>query len=262
MKSPRRSSTTTMRGPRFTDLAVLLLTGSACGQQFTLSQFQKLTSLTLPLGCVSAYNTPIRGCESSDFGNGNTCSRSCRKGVRRVQKNIQASCPNVDPMSNTLLLDAQSGELVDTLCGERQRTTTSPASPPAPTTSRSPPPPPPPPPTSRKPPGTTISVSIRPTPPPGTIATTEQNTPSPTNGQGSNPTSQLTSPSSSPPQTDSGDATPTSRADPPKRPTPPGSGGGSPFDVETSGSPTNRPRSTAIVGFAVALVSLSLALWS
>ncbi|KDN71751.1 hypothetical protein CSUB01_02647 [Colletotrichum sublineola] len=43
----------------------------------SLSNFQLITELSVPLGCLLAYNTPISGCQVIDFDSRRTCSAQC-----------------------------------------------------------------------------------------------------------------------------------------------------------------------------------------
>ncbi|KAK1989167.1 hypothetical protein LZ30DRAFT_776332 [Colletotrichum cereale] len=40
----------------------------------SLSNFQLITELSVPLGCLLSYNNPISGCQASDFDSRRTCS--------------------------------------------------------------------------------------------------------------------------------------------------------------------------------------------
>ncbi|OAA48867.1 hypothetical protein BBO_01912 [Beauveria brongniartii RCEF 3172] len=71
--------------------AMALLAASVQGTILTLSTVEMITSFAVPLSCIFAYNTPISGCETSDFTSGR-CSPGCQRELLRVQTNIQASC--------------------------------------------------------------------------------------------------------------------------------------------------------------------------
>ncbi|EFQ25313.1 uncharacterized protein GLRG_00457 [Colletotrichum graminicola M1.001] len=43
----------------------------------SLANFQLIADLSVPLGCLLAYNIPIIGCETSDFDSRRTCSVQC-----------------------------------------------------------------------------------------------------------------------------------------------------------------------------------------
>ena len=91
---------------------VLLWAGTASGAISTLSNFQMISSLSVPLSCILAYNTPIRGCSLRDFTN-KSCSPDCQRSLAGAQSNIQGSCNLVDVGPDTLLHQAQKGRLVD-----------------------------------------------------------------------------------------------------------------------------------------------------
>ncbi|TDZ73444.1 hypothetical protein CTRI78_v001172 [Colletotrichum trifolii] len=80
----------------------------------SLSNFQLLTQLSLPLGCLLAYNNPIQGCESTDFGTtGIACSTTCKLGLKRMQDNIQDACQAIQVETNTILGQALIGNLIN-----------------------------------------------------------------------------------------------------------------------------------------------------
>ncbi|KZL72604.1 heterokaryon incompatibility protein [Colletotrichum tofieldiae] len=72
----------------------------------SLSNFQLITELSVPLGCLLAYNNPIQGCEATDFDSTRTCSAKLQV--------------------NTLLGQALAGNLVNLLCGATNQPTSSP----------------------------------------------------------------------------------------------------------------------------------------
>ncbi|GJN82410.1 hypothetical protein PLIIFM63780_005950 [Purpureocillium lilacinum] len=94
---------------------VVFLAGTASGTVFSLSNFQMLSGGSVPLNCILAYNTPIRGCRIRDFTE-KTCSEECRDSLNEVQNNVQASCDLISASEGTLLSKAQKGTLTDSLC--------------------------------------------------------------------------------------------------------------------------------------------------
>ncbi|KAG6035152.1 hypothetical protein E4U41_006240 [Claviceps citrina] len=98
----------------------LLLVTEVSGFYLTLSNFQSVSTLSLPLECVFAYNTPLQGCHVEDFGSAGACSRPCQQGVARTQAGIQRSCAMVSAGDRSLLGEAQGGNLVAVLCGDGQ----------------------------------------------------------------------------------------------------------------------------------------------
>ncbi|KAJ6439891.1 acyl-CoA dehydrogenase [Purpureocillium lavendulum] len=227
----------TRRPVRLTD--VVFLAGAASGTVFTLSNFQMLSSGSVPLGCILAYNTPIRGCRIRDFTE-KTCSDECRDSLNEVQSNVQTSCDQISVASGTLLYKAQKGTLTDSLCRPEDEepsstvaptptapqttlksftiipseSTTSPESTSEVSTISSIP-------STSEPESTSSSVftsSVRSTVKPNTSSTTLVSTPI---GK-SAPTSTSTSS--------------TSTTQGPRQTIPPGSGGGSPFDFVSAGS--------------------------
>ncbi|KAK2767307.1 hypothetical protein CKAH01_15279 [Colletotrichum kahawae] len=129
------------------------------GTDLTLSNFQLLTQLSIPLGCLLTYNNPIQGCTANDFSSTGTCSVSCRRGLLLMQTNIQDVCQSVSVQANTVLGQALAGNLIGLLCPSNQVTTTSTAPTARPTSTVIVPPPsstavvaPPPPPATTAPP--------------------------------------------------------------------------------------------------------------
>ncbi|KAF4808389.1 hypothetical protein CGCSCA5_v012478 [Colletotrichum siamense] len=128
------------------------------GTDLTLSNFQLLTQLSIPLGCLLTYNNPIQGCTANDFSSTGTCSASCRRGLLLMQTNIQDVCQSVSVQANTVLGQALAGNLLGLLCSSNQVTTTSAAPTVRPTSTVIVPPPsstvvaPPPPPATTAPP--------------------------------------------------------------------------------------------------------------
>lgn len=95
--------------------AMTCLAANAQGMVLTLSAVEMITSFAVPLSCIFAYNTPINGCEVGDFTSGQ-CSSNCQRALQRVETNIRASCDTVDAQPNSLIWEAQRGNLVNALC--------------------------------------------------------------------------------------------------------------------------------------------------
>ncbi|KAG6004372.1 hypothetical protein E4U21_001135 [Claviceps maximensis] len=106
----------------------LLLGRQASGFYLTLSNFQSVSTLSLPLECIFAYNTPMQGCVVGDFGKSAICSSACLQGVVRIQSSIQESCAMVRTGARSLLDEAQNGHLVAAICRTRQAPPESPQS--------------------------------------------------------------------------------------------------------------------------------------
>ncbi|KAK7445838.1 hypothetical protein Landi51_07765 [Colletotrichum acutatum] len=175
-KTPEMSRSI-FEGPqrRLVELLVLASAATAAtisvgSTSLSLSNFQLITELSVPLGCLLSYNNPIEGCEATDFGSTGTCSQKCRNGLTRMQSNLQDVCQSVQVQVNTILGQALSGNLVNLLCGALNQQTSSavqtistttiiilPS-----TTAIAPPPPPPPP----------ATTSVAPPPPPTTSLST------------------------------------------------------------------------------------------
>lgn len=114
----------------------------------TLSNFQVVTSVNTPLACLIAYNSPIQGCQSSDFTAGRDCSDACVRGLFKTTSNVVGACDGVNAPRDSLIAKALRGELVATLCPSRFQ-----KGPPSQSTS-------PPPKTTAKPPARTTDVEV------------------------------------------------------------------------------------------------------
>lgn len=112
----------------------------------TLSKVETIASVGAPLRCVIAYNTPIVGCNAQELGKDNKCSMQCERALEEVQSNIQRDCQGIAVPRNSLVSQAQQGNLIKVLCD--QEPTRQPGSftrIPDVKTQPAPPPPPPPP---------------------------------------------------------------------------------------------------------------------
>ncbi|KAK2034184.1 hypothetical protein LX32DRAFT_689548 [Colletotrichum zoysiae] len=67
----------------------------------SLSNFQLIADLSVPLGCLLAYNIPISGCDTADFDSRRTCSVQCTRGLAKKQSTLQQTCQSVQVQSNT-----------------------------------------------------------------------------------------------------------------------------------------------------------------
>ncbi|KAK1690003.1 hypothetical protein BDP55DRAFT_628528 [Colletotrichum godetiae] len=175
-----------LEGPRRRLVELLVFVSAATATtisvgstSLSLSNFQLITELSVPLGCLLSYNNPIEGCEATDFGSTGTCSQKCRVGLTRMQSNLQDACQSVQVQINTILGQALSGNLVNLLCGALNQQTSSAVQTIStttiivlPSTSAVAPPSPPPPP----PPATT---SVAPPPPPPATSSISISTPLP-----------------------------------------------------------------------------------
>ncbi|KAK0722531.1 hypothetical protein B0T26DRAFT_739744 [Lasiosphaeria miniovina] len=89
----------------------------------SLSNFQLITSSTVPISCILAYNTPIRGCSESDFDTERTCSVACVNGLIKVQQTLQAVCDDTSIPDASVLGQVLQGNLVQLLCPGKLSTT-------------------------------------------------------------------------------------------------------------------------------------------
>lgn len=108
------------RHVRVADLLAMASTASA----MSLSNFQIITSSQVPLACILAYNAPILGCSNADFTSGNTCSAGCVRALQRIEDALASVCGDANVPSTSLLGQALSGGLVEKLCPSGQTTTT------------------------------------------------------------------------------------------------------------------------------------------
>lgn len=111
----------TRRRQRLQLACIVLTAGYASALSFTLSNFQLISSFSIPLNCIFAYNTPLYHCKISDFTMGNTCSDRCKVSIEKAERNIQASCQSVDASRHTLLYESQKGELLGVLCKDEDK---------------------------------------------------------------------------------------------------------------------------------------------
>ncbi|KAK1597147.1 uncharacterized protein LY79DRAFT_666891 [Colletotrichum navitas] len=68
----------------------------------SLSNFQLIADLSVPLGCLLVYNLPLSGCETTDFDSRRTCSAQCTRGLAKKQSTLQQVCGSVQVQSNTV----------------------------------------------------------------------------------------------------------------------------------------------------------------
>jgi hypothetical protein len=90
----------------------------------SLSNFQLITSSSVPLGCLLTYNAPIVGCSTDDFKKGSTCSAGCVRALQRIEDALEATCEGVSAPARSVLDSALSGSLVDLLCPSGKTVTT------------------------------------------------------------------------------------------------------------------------------------------
>ncbi|KAK3368173.1 hypothetical protein B0H63DRAFT_71688 [Podospora didyma] len=101
-------------------------TASATSQGLSLSDFEVITSSLVPISCILAYNRPVTGCSTGDFGFGRKCSAECVRGLNRAQSNLESACDGTSVPAASILGQVLQGNLVDLLCpGSSPVTTTS-----------------------------------------------------------------------------------------------------------------------------------------
>ncbi|KAH8672688.1 hypothetical protein BGZ60DRAFT_283718 [Tricladium varicosporioides] len=89
----------------------------------SLANFQQITSLLIPLTCQTAYDNEIPSCTVSDFQNG--CSSICVTGLKSQARSVTNACADVTVNANTLLGRVKAGGIVEALCVSVLSSTTS-----------------------------------------------------------------------------------------------------------------------------------------
>ncbi|PVH89826.1 hypothetical protein DL98DRAFT_5948 [Cadophora sp. DSE1049] len=89
---------------------------------FSLSNFQEITSTVIPLSCLLTYDTQIGDCKKKDFSKG--CSNDCVQNLLVVQADVQEACSTILVNPSTLLGIVKSGGIVAALCPILSETTT------------------------------------------------------------------------------------------------------------------------------------------
>lgn len=89
---------------------------------FSLSNFQEITSTVIPLSCLLTYDTQIGDCKKKDFSKG--CSNDCVQNLLVVQASVQDACSTILVNPSTLLGIVKSGGIVAALCPILSETTT------------------------------------------------------------------------------------------------------------------------------------------
>jgi hypothetical protein len=88
----------------------------------SLANFQQITSIFIPITCQLTYDSQIPTCKVSDFENG--CSSACRSALTSVASDVSDSCSDVSVSSNTLLGIVMNGGIIQALCPATAKTTT------------------------------------------------------------------------------------------------------------------------------------------
>ena len=127
-------TTTILRMNGWGVLTMVTVLANICTASFliTLSEVEIITAIAAPIGCVLAYNTPIFACDVQDFTGSNSCSVQCERALEAVQENIQGSCSQIMVPKDSLMYQAQHGNLVKALCDrDTNRPSSIPTQPPA-----------------------------------------------------------------------------------------------------------------------------------
>jgi hypothetical protein len=112
------------RSPTSLSSVVQLLGLASTTSALSLANFQVITSSAIPTSCIVAYNSPIEGCATRDFTNGNQCSATCVNGLAETQSNVLSICDGLNVNPQSLLGLTLLGQLLDTLCPGSTTTTT------------------------------------------------------------------------------------------------------------------------------------------
>ncbi len=113
-----------IRRTRAAALVACLLLAASPASAISLSNFQLITSSSVPLGCILAYNQPLDGCAMADFTAGEQCSQACQAGIASTQQTLQGVCGEVDAPAGSVLEAALLGTLASMLCGGGDSSTT------------------------------------------------------------------------------------------------------------------------------------------
>ncbi|XMA15715.1 hypothetical protein WAI453_008506 [Rhynchosporium graminicola] len=90
---------------------------------FSLSNFQEITSSSIPLGCLLSYDRQMRDCKKTDFSKG--CSNDCVQNLLYIQRDVQEVCSTIQVNPTTLLGIVKNGGIVNALCPDLKFTTSS-----------------------------------------------------------------------------------------------------------------------------------------
>ncbi|CAL3969273.1 hypothetical protein PZA11_006135 [Diplocarpon coronariae] len=81
---------------------------------FSLSNFQQISTGSLPVLCRLTYDTQMVGCTMVDFSNG--CSNACTASLLSIQKAVQDICASANVNAQTLLGIVMNGGIIEALC--------------------------------------------------------------------------------------------------------------------------------------------------
>jgi hypothetical protein len=98
---------------QFSTLMALLFAGSTSA--LSLSNLQLISSTSVSIECLTAYNTELVGCSFQDSSS-LRCPGACRNSLTRTQANVQRACGDVLAVDGTVLAAAQSGLLAASVC--------------------------------------------------------------------------------------------------------------------------------------------------
>ncbi|KAL2075756.1 hypothetical protein VTL71DRAFT_699 [Oculimacula yallundae] len=234
----------------------------------SLSNFQEITSVTIPAGCLLSYDTKMIECKKRDFNKG--CSDGCVQNLLSIQAYVQEVCSTIQVSPSTLLGIVKNGGIVNALCPGFGPVVTSsiPATTAPPKTTSTPTPF-----TSARTSQTVISVSIISssivfstssstsasatstfTPSSSTVSSTTSSveTPQTTATTVSSTTTPEALPVTTTPTNRAGAAASSSSKPKATPKADPGSGGGSPFDISSNGS-AGIVRCNSILGVGLVL---------
>lgn len=101
---------------------------AATGGDISLSNFTPRID-NLPTQCKTVYNTKIDACASSDFATGATCSSDCLAGLAKIGAAVKLGCSGVDVGETSIIGVFQNDIGIDALCPNNQQATMSSSSP-------------------------------------------------------------------------------------------------------------------------------------
>ncbi|KAH3978514.1 hypothetical protein HBH98_100010 [Parastagonospora nodorum] len=96
----------------------LLISGTSA--TVSLSSFTPRINNIGNTQCESAYNTLIKGCQASDFGGDVVCSAACIRGLQEITQLVQRSCSGVRVDQSSIIGVFQSGIGIKSLCPKNE----------------------------------------------------------------------------------------------------------------------------------------------
>ncbi|RMZ70361.1 PQ loop repeat [Pyrenophora seminiperda CCB06] len=97
--------------------AVLALTLACSTRAATVSLASFIPRIdNLPTACNAVYRTELAGCTADDFKPGATCTNACVQGLSQIAASVISKCANVDAGELSIIGVFQSGLGIQSLC--------------------------------------------------------------------------------------------------------------------------------------------------